>query len=95
VRIEQAQIVKAPRELVFRAWTDCEAWPNWNPVGFTRVTVTERVGNTANLDAEVKVMGLKTHRTERHRLSPPERVDVEGRMLGMTNTTVWTFEPVP
>ena len=95
VRIEQAQVVKAPREQVFQAWTDCEAWPTWDPVVFTRVTVTERAGNTVHLDAEVKVMGLRIKRTERHVLTPPEKVEVEGGIRGMTNTTQWKFEAVP
>jgi len=95
VRIEQAQLVKAPRERVFPAWTDCEAWPQWDPGVFTRVTVTERAGNTVHLDAEVKFMGLKRRRTEKHVLTPPEKVEVEGEMLGATNTTVWKFEGVP
>jgi uncharacterized protein YndB with AHSA1/START domain len=95
VRVEQAQLVKAPRERVFQVWTDCEAWPRWDPGVFTRVTVTERAGNTAHVDAEVKFMGLKRSRTEKHVLTPPEKVEVEGEMLGATNTTVWKFEAVP
>ena len=40
-------------------------------------------------------MGLKRRRTEKHVLTPPEKVEVEGEMLGATNTTVWKFEGVP
>ena len=93
MRIEQAQIVKAPREQVFQTWTDCEAWPKFS-VLFTRVTVTERAGNTVLLDEDIKVMGLKAKRTEKLVLTPPEQVLVEGEAVGSTNTTVWTFEPV-
>ena len=39
--------------------------------------------------------GRKARRTERHVLTPPERVEVEGEMEGMTNSSVWKFEAVP
>ena len=86
--------MKASREQVFQAWTDCENWPKWQTL-FTRVTIAKRDGNTVYLDTEVKMMGRKARRTEKHVLTPPERVDVEGEMEGNTNTTVWKFEPVP
>jgi len=95
VRIVHIQLVKAPRQQVFEAWTDCESWPRWNPISFTEVTVTERAGNTVRLDAQIKVMGLRTRRTEKHVLTPPEKVEVEGEIRGVTNTTVWTFEEAP
>jgi uncharacterized protein YndB with AHSA1/START domain len=94
LHIEQTQVVKAPREQVFQAWTDYEAVPKWQTL-FTRVTVTKRVGNTVGLDLEVNMRGRKAMRTEKHVLTPPERVDVEGEMEGITNTTVWKFEPIP
>jgi len=93
LHIEQSQIVKAPREKVFQAWTDYENWPRYFDF-FTRITVTERTENTAVLDTEVKMRGRKARRTERHVLTPPERVEVEGEMEGMTNTSLWKFEPV-
>jgi hypothetical protein len=34
-------------------------------------------------------------RTEKHVLTPPERVDVQGEMAGITNTSVWKFESLP
>ena len=95
MRIEQAQLVRAPREQVFQAWTDCESWPKWDPVLFTRVTVAERVGDTARLDAEIKFMGLRMRRAERHVLTPPEKVEVTGDIPDATNTTAWKFEAVP
>jgi uncharacterized protein YndB with AHSA1/START domain len=94
MRIEQAQLVKAPREQVFQAWTDYDAWPRFSGL-FTRVTVAERAGNTVHVDAETKVMGRKARRTEKHVLTPPEQVLVSGETEGATNTTVWKFEPVP
>jgi carbon monoxide dehydrogenase subunit G len=39
-------------------------------------------------------MGRKARRTEKHVLTPPEQVQVEGETEGSTNTTVWKFEPV-
>jgi ribosome-associated toxin RatA of RatAB toxin-antitoxin module len=94
MRIEHAQVVKAPREQVFQTWTDYAAWPGFSPL-FTQVTVTERSGNTVHLDTEVKLMRRKTRRTEKHVLTPPEQVRVEGETEGATNTTLWKFEPVP
>jgi hypothetical protein len=40
-------------------------------------------------------MGMKMRRTETHRLTPPERVEVTGDVQDATNTTVWTFDTVP
>jgi uncharacterized membrane protein len=94
LHIEQTQIVKAPRENVFQAWTDYEAVPKWQTL-FTSVKVAKRDGNTALLELEVNMRGRKTLRTEKHLLTPPERVDVEGEMQGITNTSVWKFEPAP
>jgi len=94
LHIEQTQIVKAPREKVFQAWTDYEAVPKWQTL-FTSVKVAKRDGNTALLELEVNMRGRKTLRTEKHLLTPPERVDVEGEMQGMTNTSVWKFESAP
>lgn len=95
MRIEQAQLVKAPREQVFQAWTDYEAYPKWDPVIFTRVKVKERVGNRARLDAEVRFMGIRMRRTENHVLTPPEKVEVVGDVPNATNSTLWKFEAVP
>jgi uncharacterized protein YndB with AHSA1/START domain len=94
MRVEQAQVVRAPRERVFAAWMDYEAWPRFSGL-FTRVSVTERAGNTVHIDAEVKVMGRKIGRSEKHVLTPPEQIRVEGETEGATNTTLWSFEPVP
>ena len=94
MHVEQAQVVRAPREQVFEAWTDYEAWPRFSGL-FTRVSVKERAGNTVHVIAEIKVMGRRTARSERHVLTPPEQVRVEGETEGATNGTLWTFEPVP
>ncbi len=92
MRIEQ--VVKAPRDQVFQTFTDYEAWPRFSGL-VTRVTVTERAGNTVHLDMEIKVMGRKFKRTEKHVLAAPEQVLVEGDTVGSTNTSVWKFDPVP
>jgi uncharacterized protein YndB with AHSA1/START domain len=94
MRIEQAQLVKAPREQVFQTWTDYDAYPRWS-VLFPRVTVTERAGNTAHLDMDAKIMGRIVKRKEKHVLTPPEQVLVSGEHEGATTTTLWKFEPVP
>jgi len=94
MRVEQAQVVKAPREQVFKAWIDYDAWPKFSTL-FTRVTVRERAGNTVHVNAEIRVMGRKTSRTEQHVLTPPEKVLVSGETEGATNTTVWKFEQIP
>jgi len=94
LHIEQTRVVNAPREHVFRAFTDYDAVPKWQTF-FTRVTVTKRDGNTVYLDTEVLLRGRKTGRTEKHLLTPPEKIDVEGEMEGIANTTSWKFESVP
>jgi hypothetical protein len=48
-----------------------------------------------SINAETKFMGLKVPRTEKHVLTPPEKVEVLGRVPNATNTTLWMFEPVP
>jgi ribosome-associated toxin RatA of RatAB toxin-antitoxin module len=94
MRMEQAQVVKAPREQVYQTWIDYEAWPTFSGF-FTRVTVTQRSGNTVIVEVEVKVMGRRSKGIERHELTPPERIEVRGEAEGATNRTVWTFESVP
>ena len=93
MRVERAQVVKAPVEQVFAAWNDCEAWPVWSTT-FTRVTIAERAGNTRRVDAELKVGEHTVQRTETHVLTPPALVEVDGEMAGATNTTAWKFEAV-
>jgi ribosome-associated toxin RatA of RatAB toxin-antitoxin module len=93
MRIEQAQLVKAPRDQVFEAFTDYEAYPQVSDL-FPRVTVTERAGNTVHLDMDMNLMGRKRKRTETLVQTPPDQVQVEAEMEGATNTTVWRFEPV-
>jgi len=95
VRVELEQLVQAPRDRVYEAWTDCEAWPTWDPVIFKRVVIVERSGNTRRLDADVRFMGRTMRRTEDHVLTPPEKIEVRGGVPGMTNTTEWRFEPTP
>jgi uncharacterized protein YndB with AHSA1/START domain len=94
MRVEQSQVVKAPREQVFQSWTDYDAWPKFSGL-FTRVTVAERAGNTVHVDAETKVMGRRAKRTEKHVLTPPVQVLVSGETEGASNTTVWRFEAIP
>jgi ribosome-associated toxin RatA of RatAB toxin-antitoxin module len=95
MRTEYSQLVRAPRERVFQALTDYEAIPTWDRVMFKRVTVTERGPNTATLDADVRFMGLKMRRTERHVLTPPEKIEVDGSVRDAINTTVWTLRAAP
>ncbi len=87
--------MKAPRERVFEALTDYEAIPTWDRVMFKRVSVTQRGPNTATLDADVRFMGMKMRRMERHVLTPPEKVEVDGSVRNAINTTVWTLRTVP
>jgi uncharacterized protein YndB with AHSA1/START domain len=94
LHVEHTEIVRAPREKVFEAWVDYDAWPRFSGL-FTRVSVQERSGDTVHINAEQKLMGRRTTRSETHVLRPPEQVRVEGDTEGATNTTLWTFEPIP
>jgi ribosome-associated toxin RatA of RatAB toxin-antitoxin module len=44
---------------------------------------------------ETRFMGLSMPRTEKHVLTPPEKIEVIGDVPMATNTTVWKFEAVP
>jgi ribosome-associated toxin RatA of RatAB toxin-antitoxin module len=92
MRIEEVQPVKATQQQVYDAWTDYPAWPNFSTL-FTRVDVLERRGNAVLLDIDMNVMGRTTRRTERHVVTPPKEVRVEGETETATNTSVWSFEP--
>src|SRR5262245_15191559 len=94
MRVEQVQVVRAPREQVFQTWTDYEAWPTFADV-FAAVKVTERTGNTVLLNMKTKFMGRTMGRTERISLKPPEQIQVVGETEVATSTTHWTFESVP
>jgi uncharacterized protein YndB with AHSA1/START domain len=95
MRIEQQQVVRAPRERVFAVWTDCEKWPEWDPGVFTQARVVERAGNTVRVQMRTRFMGLTMPRSETWVLTPPERIDVQGDIPGIRNRTVWTFEEIP
>ncbi len=94
MRVEIAQLVKAPREKVFEAWTDYEGHPRWDPL-FMRVAVTKREGNTVHLATQMKVMGRKVDGTEKHVLTPPEEDRSEAAGESSAARSVWKFEPVP
>jgi ribosome-associated toxin RatA of RatAB toxin-antitoxin module len=94
VHIELTQLVKAPREDVFRTFTDFEAWPSFSRL-FARVAIMERTGQTVRLDTDVKVLGRTLRRIERHVLTPPGLIQVTGETEGATNTTEWRFETAP
>jgi ribosome-associated toxin RatA of RatAB toxin-antitoxin module len=92
--IEQTCVVKAPREKVFQAVTGYEAYPQWQTL-YPKDMVTKRDGNTAYLDMEIKLWGRKMRRTEKHILTPPEQILIQGESGGLTNTSVWKFESIP
>ena len=92
MRIEQRQVVRAPRERVYAAWTDCEKWPEWDPETFTQVRVVQRAGNTVRIQARTRFMGLTMRRNETHTLTPPRKIEVNGDVPGIRNRTVWTFD---
>ena len=94
VRIEETQVVHAPRERVFQTFNDYDAWPKFSSF-FKHVTVVERAENTVRVNAEISVMGGTTSRTEKHVLTPPEQVLVSGEHEGATTATIWTFEETP
>ena len=79
-------MVRAPCEQVFAAWTDYDAWPSFSGL-FTHVDVLERSANAVRVGAQIKLMGRTSTRTERHILTPPREVRVEGETEGAVNTT--------
>ena len=93
MRVEQTQLVKAPREKVFGAWTDYEAWPKWQTF-FINVRVLSRDESSALVDTDVNFLGRNVKRTEKHLLTPTEQIRVEEEMAGIANATLWKFKPV-
>ncbi len=91
---ELTQVLKAPREKVFQAYADFEAYPQWSSL-YTRVTVTKREGNSVYLATEMKVFGRKINATEKHVLTPPEEDQAEVKVQSSTAKSFLRFEPAP
>jgi carbon monoxide dehydrogenase subunit G len=94
MHIEQVQVVKAPRDKVYAAFTDFESWPTFQKL-FTRVKILDRTGDAVRIDTDVHILGRTVSRTEVHVLSPPDRIHVQGETESASNTTDWAFEPIP
>lgn len=94
MHFEATQLVKAPREKVFEAWTDFEAMPKYSTV-FTKATVTKRQGNTVYTESEGKFMRRKLKSSEKHVLMPPAKVEDEVDAEGSKASSVTKFDVVP
>ena len=93
MRIDCSQVVKAPREQVFQTFSDLETFPKFfDP--FKRVTATERAGNRVTWEIEAMFRGRIAKRTEKWVMTPPEQILVDGKIEGITNRSVWKFEPI-
>jgi len=80
--------VKAPREKVYAAYADFEAWPKWSNQA-TAVRVIQRDGDTVKIESQTS-SGKKSRRTvTRLLLRPLDKVEAESETrLTRIRTTV-------
>jgi len=91
---EVSYVVKAPREKVYAAYIDFEAWPKWSR-STTAVRVVAREGGTVSIESTTARGGRPHNNLAKLTLSPPEGVETEGETrLTRTRRTV-RFEDVP
>lgn len=92
--MEIRQVINAPREKVFAAWTDFEAQPKYSTM-ITKATIAQRQGNILYVQRESKFMGRKLELKAKHLLMPPEREEGEFESEAGTSTRVTTFDAIP
>jgi uncharacterized membrane protein len=94
LHVEVSHVVKAPREKVYAAYADFEAWPKWSRQA-TVVRVVGREGGTVSIESETVSDGRPRIAVAKLTLSPPEGVETERETrLTRARRTV-RFEEVP
>ena len=86
--------MKAPREKVYAAYTDFEAWPKWSRQ-VTAVRVVGREGATVHIESEGVRSGTPRISAAELTLSPPDRVETEGETRFTRTRRTVRFEEVP
>lgn len=86
--------MKAPREKVYAAYTDFEAWPKWSRQT-TNVRVVGREGGTVHIESRVPSSDRPRISLAKLTLSPPEKVETEGGTRFTKTRRTVRFEDVP
>ena len=93
MRVEVTQIVRAPREKVYAAYTDFESMPNWSK-GVTAVRVVRMGEGGVRLETETLSGGVTRKSTAELTLSPASVESERETRFTRTRRSV-TFEDVP
>ena len=96
VIVETSRVIAAPREKVFKLWTDFENGPKNLPTHFKSVKILQREGNTVTTDEVIMAAGRTVKQTSRHTIQGPDKHEVEVLTGDAVGTTVSeTFTEVP
>lgn len=91
---EASQVVSAPREKAYAAYTDFEAMPKWSRQ-VKKVKVLKKDADAVLLQIGDPTAGRRNVVPRRLRLYPPERVESEGETRFTTTRSQVVFESVP
>jgi carbon monoxide dehydrogenase subunit G len=89
--VEHSQIVRAPKDAVFKAATDYESVPKWSKF-YTSIQVTKKDGNTSQLLVETHAFGMKEKGPSTAIATPPTRVELKGNPAEFVRDAVLNLE---
>lgn len=103
VTLEASRLVRAPRPVVWRVFSDLTAWPEWNPLCSKATIEPRRAGQAAPLEQEglgfsfgLRPLGWPvTVRATVRAARPGELVAWQGRCWGVTSLHTYTFTDAP
>jgi len=91
---EVSYVVKAPREKVYAAYTNFEAWSRWSKAT-TAIMAVRREGGTVTIESGTVSGGSQRNTVAKFTLSPPEGVETEGETRLTRTRRIVRFEDVP
>lgn len=94
MHVEVSQLVRAPREKVYAAYTDFESMPKWSK-GVAAVRVLHSDGRIVSLQTDSVVGGEKKTTDARLVLTPPERVESERETRFTATRRLVAFDGAP
>lgn len=94
MHVEVSTVVRAPREKVYAAYTDFEAWPKWSRQTAT-VRVVSREGGVVSIESQTASGGRPRVTVAKLTLSPPEWVETGGETRFLRTRRTVRFEDVP
>jgi hypothetical protein len=90
--LEAARLVRAPRQLVWRVFSDLTAWPDWNPLSRGQAP-GQSLEPGARLDLWLRPLGLPLLvRAQVLEAIPAQAVGWRGGAWGITSEQHYTFE---